>query len=533
MDSSFGNDQGRCNGPKRQPAHHVAWTSRSVPKSGLFICAILSLVLLQAVAEPPALIEGIQSWQVFPRQGQVGEISFRASGSGELVAELFRAGDQNPILRREWSIVASNPTQLVLSEVPVGGEYTLRFRLGERQVEFRHLLVGEIWLVGGQSNAVGTSHRPEKPSPGVHYLRDHRWGEGADPLFPPIFPLPPGETHVAAWRRGAQRYYELTGIPVGLMGWAFGGVPMSRFWDTDIREMPDFKPLVAAHGRGASVYLWYQGESDANTAGISVYRERLAAMAAAIRRYAANPDLLMVVVQLSFRSEPSGHETPYYGRICEQQRQFCAQDPRSILIPAMPYPHLDVVHLDFEGYQALGNRVGECLADLKRTGRVAWQGPRLVGARFTDQSRRSIRVDFDSATPLKLLESPLGAGTYGKGHKPEMDWFVTDDQHQGYAELLATKIENGQVRLDVAGASIEVSATQVGEKAIRAPLLRTGYLPVRHATAEGTTVFLELAEPARPGAKLSYGLMTGSLSTLVDGHGLAAAVFANVPVAEP
>ena len=114
-----------------------------------------------------------------------------------------------------------------------------------------------------------------------------------------------------------------------------------------------------------------------------------------------------------------------------------------------------------------------------------------------------------------------------------MDWFVTDDQHQGYAELLAAKIENGRVLLDVAGASIDGAATQLGEKAIRAPLLRTGCLPVQRATAEGSSVIIELAEPVQPGARVSYGLMAGSLSTLVDEHGLAAAVFADVPVTEP
>jgi hypothetical protein len=508
--------------PGRGPAVRVLWC-----------CAAVGLMLLPCLAEPLPLVEGIQPWQLFTRQGKVGAISFQARGTGTLVAELFRAGEKAPLIRHEWSLATTNLTPLVFADAPVGGEYTLRFRLGERQAEYRHLLVGEIWLVGGQSNAVGLSHKPEQPSPGVHYLRDHRWQEGVDPLFPPIFPLPPGETYVAAWRRAAQRYYELTGIPVGLMGWAFGGVPMSRFWDANLRELQDFRPLVTEHGRGASVYLWYQGEADATATGPAIYRERLAAMAAAIRRYAANPDLLMVVVQLSFRNDPSGQEMPYYGRICEQQRQFCAKDARAVLIPAMPYPHLDVVHLDFDGYMALGNRIGECLGDVHRTGRIAWQGPRLLEAKFEDQSCQSIRVNFDSLTPLKLLETPLGAGTYGKGHKPEMDWFVTDDQHQGYAELLAAKIDNGRVLLDVAGASIDASATQLSEKGIRAPLLRTGYLQVRRATIDGSCMVLELAEPARPGARVSYGLMTGSLSTLVDERGLAAAVFADVPVTGP
>ena len=506
---------------------------RGAGARGFLWAAVLSLMLVPALAEPLLVIEGIESWQVFPRQGKVGAISFHARGEGTLAAELFRIGEPTPLMRREWPITNRESQPLALPDVPVGGEYTLRFKLGDQVVEFRHILLGEIWLVGGQSNAVGVPHKPEQPLPAVHYFRDNHWREGADPLFSPIFPLPPGETYVAAWRRAAQRYHEQTGIPVGLMGWAFGGVPMSRFWDAEIKEMPDFKPLVTEHGRGATTYLWYQGEADANLQGLPLYRERLAAMASTIRRYAANPEMVMVVVQLSFRHEPSGMEAPHYGRLCEQQRQFCTEDPRAVLIPAMPYPHLDVVHLTFDGYMGLGNRIGECLADINRTGKIAWQGPRLLSAKFADAARRKIRVTFDSAIPLKLLNEPPGAGADGKGHRPEMDWFVTDDQHQGYAELLAAKIESGRVLLDVAGATIDAAATQLGAKAIRAPLLRTGYLQVQRVLVDESSVVLELVEPAQRGAKVSYGLMTGSLSTLVDKHGLAAAVFADVPVTGP
>ncbi len=42
--------------------------------------------------------------------------------------------------------------------------------------------------------------------------------------------------------------------------------------------MPDFKDLVTQYGQGASAYLWYQGESDANLQGIPVYKDRLKSM---------------------------------------------------------------------------------------------------------------------------------------------------------------------------------------------------------------------------------------------------------------
>ncbi len=502
-------------------------------KTNILCLATLWLVTLAAAGDPAPFIEGVEPYQVFPRQGKAGDISFRAKGPGTLTAELFRSGEDKPLLHREWTIAAEGFAPLTLGEVPVGGEYTLRFRLGDQQAEFRHILVGDIWLIGGQSNAVGIPHVPEKPSPGVHYLRDNHWGVGVDPLFPPIFPLPPGETYVAAWRRAAQRYYEQTGVPVGLMGWAFGGVVMSRFWDADIKEMPDFKPLVTAHGRGATAFLWYQGESDANLQGIPVYRDRLTAMASAIRRYAANSNLVMLVVQLSYVMDPPGKETPHTGRLREQQRQFCAADARAVLIPTLPYSHYDAVHLDYEGFMALGDRIGECLAEVNRNGRVTWQGPRLVSAKFADASRRKVRVAFDSAAGLKLLEAPPGAGDFGKGHQPQLDWLVTDNQHQGYAEILSAKIENGQVLLDVGGATIDTGATRVGGDGVRAPLTRSGFLRPRNMVVEGLEVLLELSEPAQAGAKVSYGLMSNSLCTLADDRNLAAATFADIPIAEP
>ena len=503
----------------------------------IWITAVAAAVhctgVLAAATDPPTFIDGIQPYQVFVRDGKVGEIAFRAKGTGELTAGLYGSDENKPLLEHKWQLTKPEGTALAFSDVPVGGEYTLRFKLGDNQGEYQHLLVGDIWIIGGQSNAVGVAYKPEPPSPGVHYFKGNRWGQGADPLFPAWFPLPPGEAYVAAWRRAGQRYYEQTGIPVGMMGWAFGGVPMSRFWDADIKEMPDFKNLVPQHGRGATTYMFYQGESDANQQCISVYKDRLTAMANTIRRYADNPELIMLVVQLSYVTEPPGNESPYVGRLRETQRQSCASDPRAILIPALPYTHCDVVHLNRRGYFALGDRIGECMAQVIKSGKVTWQGPRMVSAKFADQSRRKIRVTFDSVKQLKLLDEPLGAGDYGKGHQQTADWLVSDDQHQGYAEILAAKIEGRKLLVDLAGCTMDKAAANIADTTAKVPLTRTGYLQPKSVTVDGLSVLLELPEAALPCAKVSYGLMSNSLCTLVDEQNRAAATFADVPIAEP
>jgi len=507
-----------------------SWSAQRTLLVVLFVCGAHLCFAAEGV---PPFIEGIQPYQVFQRQGKIGEIAFRAKGAGKLTADLVRTGEDKVLLHREWELTSAEPAALSIPDVPVGGEYTLRFKLGEQHGEYRHLLVGDLWIIGGQSNAVGVSYKPEPPSPAVHYYKGGKWGQGADPLFPAWFPLPPGEAYVAAWRRAGQRYYEQTGVPVGMMGWAFGGVPMSRFWDAEIKEMPDFQKLVPEHGRGATTFMFYQGESDANPQGIPVYKDRLTKMAKTIRRYADNPEMIVLIVQLSFVTEPPGKESPYVGRLRETQRQVCAEDPRAILIPALPYAHCDTVHLTREGYFALGDRIGECMTEVYKSVKVTWQGPRLVSAQFADASRQKIRVTFDSAKELKLLDMPLGAGDYGKGHRPESDWLVSDEQHRGYAEILSAKIENGQVLLDVGGCTIDTKATKLNDTAIRSPLTRTGYLKPRRVSVDGLSIVLELGEPALPGAKVSYGLMSNSLCTLVDECGRPAATFADVVVGEP
>ena len=239
----------------------------------------------------PEFITGIEPFQVFCRKGKSGDIPFVATGQGKLTATVTRDSDKTEVVRKDWDLgdTAATTRSLVIPGVPVGGEYTVRFDQGGKSCSFEHILVGDIWIVAGQSNAVGTMVEPEKPSPGVHYFRDGHWGDGADPLFRSFEPFPPGKVYVNAWRRAGQRYQERTGVPVGMMGWAFGGVPMSRFWDTTGTELVDLKGLVSKHGKGATAYLWYQGESDANRELLPKYSERLTAMAAAVRRYADNP----------------------------------------------------------------------------------------------------------------------------------------------------------------------------------------------------------------------------------------------------
>ena len=159
--------------------------------------------------------------------------------------------------------------------------------------------------------------------------------------------------------------------------------------------------------------------------------------------------------------------------------------------------------------------------------------PRPVEARFTDKTRRAIRVTFDSAKKVDILDKPLHTPESYPAHRPESDWLVTDANHQGYAEILAAKIKSGRVELDVAGGTFDPKKVGVHGQTLHAPLAQTGYIKPVKVSADGLSVILQLPEAAGPGAKVSYGLMSNSLATLVDEKGNTAASFDAIPVLQP
>jgi hypothetical protein len=265
-------------------------------------------------------------------------------------------------------------------------------------------------------------------------------------------------------------------------------------------------------------------------------------MAAAMRRYSGNPELTMVIAQLSYLINPMQEPTALWGKLRDVQRQFCAEDPHAILVPALPYSHKDPIHLSAEGATQLGIRMGQALAESRKAGRAVWQGPRALAARFTDASRRTICVDFECSGPLRLSDEAIGKMQPVKDEKwddkvttrsPAEDWYVTDDAHRGEPELLEAKIEKGVLKVQVAGARIAIPTIEDarGTTATLA-MTETGYLRPVKANGDGNRVLLELPEPAGKNPRGSYGLFSNSRSTLMDAQGRPAAVFVDLTVGD-
>ena len=119
-----------------------------------------------AYAQEIRITSGPVDNQVFQRTAeQTADISFSGAASGKKVngkdieARLI-AGDSSPVPGFDWSSIGKIQKLKwggELKRVPVGGPYRLEVRLqgSDSTISIANLLVGDLWVLAGQSNMEG------------------------------------------------------------------------------------------------------------------------------------------------------------------------------------------------------------------------------------------------------------------------------------------------------------------------------------------------------------------------------------------
>ncbi len=178
---------------------------------------------------------------------------------------------------------------------------------GTNQIALTGVMVGEVWLCGGQSNMVLEQPGPVRlaANPEVHALRFNDWSDA------------PGDI---CWEF-ALTMHDVLGVPIGIINNAKGGtrirtwLPPSTIDDPDPRvpEILANYPIWGDVWQEVGVHLvpyairgviWWQGEADSRTA--NDHRYILPAMIRAWRREWNQGDFPFVYVQL-----PNGKGLPY------------------------------------------------------------------------------------------------------------------------------------------------------------------------------------------------------------------------------
>ncbi|MDZ4801514.1 MAG: sialate O-acetylesterase [Bryobacteraceae bacterium] len=387
------------------------------------------------------LSTGATDYQVFQRsEGGVADLRLGGTASdlvGKSVdARLTTRG--KAVKGFGWKALTSvsGPTWTgELKGVPTGGPYTLELRApGATLVLVKELLVGDLWVLAGQSNmeGVGNLVDVQPPDPRVHSFAQYdEWGMAKEPLHElaaAVDSVHWRSPETAALTGAALAKYReerrkgaglglpfavemvrRTGVPVGLVPCAHGGTSMTQ-WDpasVDKGGASLYGAMVrrvrAVGGRVKGV-LWYQGESDANVKAEPLFRSKFTGLIEAVRSDFGQPELPFYYVQIGRHVD--GTNQLHWNRVQNTQVALETSLKAVAVVPANDYSLDDGIHVGTAGLKHLGGTrlVNIALGKTKR-------GPRVRSASYAAGvgTAGTVRVKFGEVNgALKATGRPWG-----------------------------------------------------------------------------------------------------------------------------
>jgi sialate O-acetylesterase len=375
--------------------HHLVLTI--LVTLGIFAGAALA-------GEAIAITQGMTDYQVFQRDAnnQAG-VSFsgtyQKAGSGKLRARV--TDNQTSLIVLDWQEAGSysgHTFQGTIKSIPVGGPYEIELAFSdasakENQSYFvRHILVGDLWILAGQSNMQGIGELANVEEPSIRvgsYGFDEKWNIASDPLhwlldsIDPVHHLGLAGKDLEEQRISAKKWsvtgaglglpfakemVRLTGIPIGLIPCAHGGTSMDQ-WDPAKKDQGGnslygsmYRRFLAAGGKVKGV-LWYQGEADCSAQAAQLFHDKFTAFVAAVRGDFHNPDMPFYFVQLG--RYINGTDNTYWNDIRELQRLCGLEIPNCRMVAVIDLDMDDPIHVCTDGHKRLGKRLANlALKDL-------------------------------------------------------------------------------------------------------------------------------------------------------------------------
>lgn len=396
--------------------------------------------------------------------------------------------------------------------LPAGGPYRLEFRTAAAHTAVSDILVGDLWILAGQSNmeGVGDLVNVEPPNDRVHSFdqTDH-WVLAEEPLHR----LPDAVDRVH-WRRNPQtrepeklegealRDYiakrkkgaglglpfavemvRRTGVPVGLIPCAHGGTSMDQ-WDPNLKAQggdslygATIRRFQATGGRVKGI-LWYQGESDANPKAAPEFLGKFENLVARFRQDFGQPDLPFYYVQIG--RHVSNSNAAEWNSVQESQRLAESRLGRSGMVAAIATSLDDGIHVDTQDYKRLGRNLA-ALACHDEFPAVA------------------------SCAPVKRGPRPLSTKVAGEGLL-----------RVAYSDV------NGSLRAPdrLSGFTLHDAAGELLPAVYRAEV----------DPLDSSAVLVHFGGRLPPGATLRYGAGKNPYCNLTDSLGMDAPVFGPMPV---
>ena len=325
-----------------------------------------------------------------------------------------------------------------LKGLPPGGPYRItlsvtdaKTAVTDRQI-VRDVLVGDVWIIAGQSNAEGYGRLADRAKPQrmtrAFYMDDH-WAVAEDPMHclaesvdqvhvdlcggvrPPRNKL----TGVGPGVAFGQQMHRTTGLPQGLIASAHGGTSMLQ-WDP-AKRADGSKSLygatlrrIAKNGGKIAGIVWYQGESECNPTDAALYVPRMQTLVASFRQDLGQSNLPFVCVQLSRFITSDTAAGAAWQRVREEQRLLPEKIQHFATVPAIDLTLDDIIHISGRDQQVLGRRLAQAMLALLKHPRASLPPITLrrIRRRATEQELQIILEFGQVAGKLEAGGRPLG-----------------------------------------------------------------------------------------------------------------------------
>jgi sialate O-acetylesterase len=419
-------------------------------------CASLPLLGEGADASSMEISSGLYDYQVLQRDdNNRGKVFCMGTckAVGPVLARVVQVKRLLPIIA--WHEVGKADNGIwsaTVEDLPMGGPYRVELKIGGvwgkslACVSIDNVLVGDLWILAGQSNmqGVGDVVEVEAPSVWVHsYGMNECWSVAEEPLH--WLNESPNVIHHRLQRRGAQPTPEeiaearkrprgkplkgaglglpfakelcaRTKVPIGLVPCAHGGTSMDQ-WDPGKRDLGGESLYGAMYGRFKAVggkvkgVLWYQGESDSGKKTYKTFREKFGRFIGAVRKDFNDPDLPFYYVQIGNVVTLTVNQKTWCS-IREDQRTLAGELYNVEVVGTVDLELDDCIHIGTQGLKRLGRRLA-LIADRELFGNTTVEiGPRLDSVKLEaaerDRKPWLIQVEFDKVNGRLLPNRHIG-----------------------------------------------------------------------------------------------------------------------------
>jgi sialate O-acetylesterase len=348
---------------------------------------VLAALLLPVLglAQTLTVTSGALDHQVFQRDAQDrATVTLQGTADGKAVEARVVAKKGGSGWKQIGKVEGTGWTGSI--NLATGGPYRLELRSGSATAAIDDVLVGDLWILAGQSNmeGVGNLIAVEAPNPLVHsFNQSDRWGIAQEPLH--SLPDAVDRVHwrvnpetkqqerlegeklaeyIAKRKKGAGlglpfavEMLRLTGVPVGLIPCAHGGTSMDQ-WSPELKDKAGDSLYgatvrrVRVIGGKAKGILWYQGESDANPKEAPVFLTKFEKLVASFREDFGQPDLPFYYVQLGRHVSVSNMGE--WNSVQESQRLAESRLGRGGMVAAINTALDDGIHVSTADHKRLG-----------------------------------------------------------------------------------------------------------------------------------------------------------------------------------